>query len=69
MLMCNKNCIYSDNGYCLLSAEEHLSGKVNGCENFKERRKSFAKLENKINSFSNGANVNKFNGVGDISTH
>ena len=69
MLMCNKNCIYSDNGYCLLSAEEHLSGKINGCENFKERRKIFAKLENKVNSFPNGANVNKFNGVGDISTH
>ena len=69
MLMCNKNCAYSDKGYCLLNAEEHLSGTADGCENFKERRKYFAKLENKVNGFSNGANVNKFNGIGDIGAH
>lgn len=69
MLMCNKNCLYSDRGYCLLSAEEHLSGATDGCENFKERRKDFAKLENKVNSFSNSANVNKFNGIRDTGTH
>jgi hypothetical protein len=66
MLMCNKNCIYSDNGYCLLSAEEHLSGVADGCDSFKEKRKSFAKSENKVNSFSYGANVNKLNGRRDV---
>ena len=69
MLMCNKKCVYSDNGYCLLSAEENVSGTTNGCENFKERRKHFAKLENKVNSLANCANVNKLNGIGDIRTH
>lgn len=69
MLMCNKNCIYSDNGYCLLSAEEHLSGTLNGCDNFKERRNIFAKLENEFNGFTNGANVNKLNGIRNIGAH
>ena len=69
MLMCNKKCAYSDKGYCMLSAEEHLSGTADGCENFKERRKTFADLKNEVNSFSNGANVNKLNGVGNIGAH
>ncbi len=69
MLMCNKNCAYSDKGFCILSAEEHLSGTLDGCDNFKERRKNFADLKNKVNSFSNGANVNKLNGIRDISAH
>ena len=69
MLMCNKNCAYSDKGFCVLSAEEHLSGTLDGCDNFKEKRKNFANLKNKVNGFSNGANVNKLNGRGDISTH
>lgn len=69
MLMCNKNCAYSDKGFCVLSAEEHLSGTLDGCDNFKEKRKNFADLKNKVNGFSNGANVNKLNGRGDISTH
>ena len=69
MLMCNKNCAYSDKGYCMLSAEEHLSGIADGCENFKEKRKNFAKSKNKVNSFSNGAHVNKLNGIRDISAH
>ncbi len=66
MLMCNKNCIYSDKGYCLLSAEENISGVINGCDSFKERRNFFVKLENKVNSFPDGANVNKLNGRWDI---
>ena len=69
MIMCNKNCAYSDKGFCVLSAEEHLSGTLDGCDNFKEKRKNFANLKNKVNGFSNGANVNKLNGRGDISTH
>ena len=69
MLMCNKNCAYSDKGFCVLSAEEHLSGTLDGCDNFKEKRKNFANLKNKVNGFSNGANVNKLNGRGDIRTH
>lgn len=69
MLMCNKNCIYRDKGYCVLSAEEHLSGTTNGCESFKERRKTFADLKHQVDGFPNGANVNKFNGIGDIGTH
>ena len=69
MIMCNKNCAYSDKGFCVLSAEEHLSGTLDGCDNFKEKRKNFADLKNKVNGFSNGANVNKLNGRGDISTH
>lgn len=69
MLMCNKNCAYSDKGYCMLSAEEHLSGTIDGCESFKERRKNFANLKNKVNGFSDSANVNKLNGVGDIGAH
>ena len=69
MLMCNKDCIYSDKGFCMLSAEEHLSGVLDGCDNFKERRKIFAISKDEVNGFSNGANVNKLNGSGDISTH
>ena len=69
MLMCNKNCAYSDKGYCMLSAEEHLSGTIDGCESFKERRKNFAKSENKVNGFSNSSDIDKFNGVGNFGTH
>lgn len=69
MLMCNKSCVYSENGYCLLSAEEHLSGTLSGCDNFKEKRKNFAKSKNKVNGFANGTDINKLNGIGDIGTH
>ena len=69
MLMCNKKCAYSDKGYCMLSTEEHLSGTLNGCENFRQRRKDFADLKNKVNGFSNSANVNKLNRIGNISAH
>ena len=69
MLMCNKNCVYSDKGYCMLSAEEHLSGTLNGCDNFKERQNFFKKSENKVNGFTNGVNVNKLNGIGNIGAH
>lgn len=69
MLMCNKNCAYSDKGYCLLSAEEHISGTANGCDNFKQRRKVFAKSKDKVNGFSNCANENKLNGIGDSGSH
>ena len=69
MLMCKKDCVYSENGYCLLSAEEQLNGISEGCSNFKSRRKNFAKSENKGNGFSNSADIDKFNGIGNIGTH
>lgn len=69
MLMCKKDCEYSDNGYCLLSAEEHINGISDGCNNYKSRRKNFAKSKNEVNCFSNGTDVNKFNSVRNIGTH
>lgn len=69
MLMCKKDCVYSENGYCLLSAEEHINGISDGCNNYKSRRKNFAKSENKVNSFSNSSDIDKFNGVGNFGTH
>ena len=69
MLMCNKKCAYSDKGYCLLSAEEHISGTANGCDNFKQRRNVFAKSKDKVNGFSNCADENKLNGIGDSGSH
>ena len=58
MLMCKKNCIYSENGYCLLLAEENISGVIDGCEEFKDKSKIVSKSEDKVNGFFNRFNVN-----------
>ena len=69
MLMCKKECAYSENGYCLLSAEEHLSGVADGCTNFRQTKSNFRGLKNKVNGFSDGADVNKLNGTWNTGAH
>lgn len=54
MLHCNNDCIYQCDGNCILNENQN-----NICP----------KLKDKVNGFIHSADVNKFNGVGDVGAH
>lgn len=56
MLTCNNDCIYQCDGNCILDKNENQSAVC-------------PILKDKVNGISHGANINKFNTVGDIGAH
>lgn len=69
MIPCNKDCIYQCDGNCILKDNSAEKTNLKQCSNSYFKQNNFTVSENKIDRFAHGANVDKLNGIGNISAH
>lgn len=69
MIPCSKDCIHQTDGYCILGGEAKVTSTSESCAYYLGRNATRKTMSNKLQSLTDGADINKLNRVGDIGAH